>query len=198
MRFGPINRWLRQLCEPAIFVNVLLCLATFALYWATRDLVHDAKDTSERQLRAYVILARNYKKIEDFELGKKPHIMTTIENVGQTPVYNGTWISGLNVLPNPLPGKFSYADCDIIMKQPDAKQWFFGKSADIDKERDREISAEEIKQLKEENYALFFHGRICYRDIFQKIRTTDFCMRFFLGRDTNESVRQKIAEISQH
>lgn len=49
-----LRDWLKRLCEPLTFVTLLLFCATFALYWATRELVRGTEETAERQLRAYV------------------------------------------------------------------------------------------------------------------------------------------------
>ncbi len=49
-----IWEWIKKFSEPITIVTLLLFGATVALYLATRDLVHDAQHTAERQLRPYV------------------------------------------------------------------------------------------------------------------------------------------------
>jgi hypothetical protein len=142
-------------------------------------------DTEERQLRAYVIINNNFKKVEGFSAGNKPHVIATLENVGQTPVYDLTWTSGFNVLPFPLTGTISYATCEALLAQPDANRWFFGSSTDIEKYRTTVLSPNDMQPVKNGTSAIYFHGRICYRDIFRKIRRTDFCVRFLGENPTN-------------
>ena len=96
--------------------------------WAT------SADQEIRQLRAYVMLSRDFKKIDGFKVGEKPRVVATFENHGQTPAYEATWESGINFLPYPLPGDFTYPECTRILEQEDANKWSsFGKSSDIEK-----------------------------------------------------------------
>jgi hypothetical protein len=71
--------------------TVLLALSTAMLWHATRALVRDAKDTAERQLRAYVGDYKADMKIVTFEaggFGVRAHL--ELRNFGQTPAYDFT------------------------------------------------------------------------------------------------------------
>ena len=134
-----------------------------------------AKDTEERQLRAYVVF-RAQDKLDNFKVGGKAHVQGILDNVGQTPVYNSTILSGINVLDYPLKGSIAYAPCKLIMAMPDAKRHFFGKASYPDKDRDVAFTDDEIAKIKSGHFAIYYHGRICYMDIFQKTRHTEFCI----------------------
>jgi hypothetical protein len=138
-----------------------------------------AEDTEERQLRAYVALGE-FKKVEKFGVGEKPHLIIGLDNVGQTPVYEATWNTGIGVFNYPMPADLPviipYPACSDLMGRPDAKHWFLGKTRDAEKEKDQALTPAEITNLTAGTSAVYFHGRICYRDIFNKIRRTDFCV----------------------
>src|SRR5262249_20536144 len=63
-----------------------------------------AKDTEERQLRAYVFDIRA--TMRDFAIGKKPNVRITIKNVGQTPAYNVRFRGGIKPVPSNFSGSF--------------------------------------------------------------------------------------------
>jgi hypothetical protein len=134
-----------------------------------------ARDAETRSLRAYVSLSLEFKKIQGFNSGETPYIYATFDNLGQTPVYKATWISGINALPYPLNTTFTYPDCKTLMQENDTKQWSFGKSATIDKTGPKPISNEEWNGYLAGSIGFYFHGRVCYRDIFDTVRRTDFC-----------------------
>ncbi len=159
--------------EWAIFVFVVLtALCTIAAACYSRKQWITAEDTEKRQLRAYVIIKTN--ELEKF--GEGNFAQSIVENVGQTPVYNGSWLSGINVSGYPMAGIGENADCKVIMSQPDAGRWFFGKFIYPDKDRKTAFTVDEIKSIKDGIAAVYFHGRICYVDIFNETRYTDFCM----------------------
>jgi hypothetical protein len=145
---------------------------------AAEDQLGVQKDTEERQLRAYVILNNDFKLAEGFRAGGTPHVRAILENVGQTPVYDLTWVSGFNVRPYPLNEQSTYDTCDALLAQPNANRWFFGKSTEIEKFRPSALTADDMLPVLAGNSAIYFHGRICYRDIFKKARQTDFCVSF--------------------
>jgi len=172
-----------------IAIGFIGLLAFFAAAWQA----YVANDTEKRSLRAYVILSHNFKKIDGFGSGKTPYIVAMFENLGQTPVYSATWQSGIDFLPYPLKIEIVYPDCAAIMRTPDAKRWTFGKSTDIDKRGiramadvgndARAITDIEWQQYTEGTAAFYFVGRFCYKDIFEKIRHTDFCTQYRKGSD---------------
>ena len=133
-----------------------------------------AKDTAKRQLRGYLVIGSN--DIPKLAEGIQPFVKATIENMGQTPTYDGAWISGINVLDYPLPEAIVNDDCMNVLKHPTAPKWVIGKSSPVEKWRDGPFQASEVKSIQDGKSAIYFHGRICYRDIFKEVRHTDFCM----------------------
>ena len=93
----------------------LLFLATVALFWATRDLVYDAKHNAQRQLRAYVF-AQNVESFWTAEKATETILKWTFfpvwKNSGQTPTKN--MMSNVNMWvgeeAGPLPANFDFPD----------------------------------------------------------------------------------------
>ena len=156
-------------------VGALIAICALGL---TINQIWTIRDNAQRQLRAYVIIG-GFRKVEKFALNETPHVAITFDNVGQTPAYDATWLSGINVLPYPMEKTalqgFAFPECEMIIDKNDPR-WFFGKSVDIDKYKDKAITDDEWKSLSSGSAAIYLVGRICYRDIFQKTRRTDFCM----------------------
>lgn len=83
--------------------DVLLVLATFALYWATRNLVLGAEKTAERQLRAYVFMEGSSTKLVQINVNGVLQTFiegfVTLKNFGLSPASNyRNWIM-IDVLP---------------------------------------------------------------------------------------------------
>jgi hypothetical protein len=142
---------------------------------AAMDQILVAKDTEERQLRAYVVV-RAQEKIDNFFVGGKAHVQGILDNVGQTPVYNSNVLSGVGVLDYPLKGPLAFAPCNLIMATPDARRHFFGKETYPGKDRDTPFTEEETTKIKGGSSAIYYYGKVCYTDIFQKVRHTEFCI----------------------
>jgi hypothetical protein len=147
-----------------------------------------AHDTEERQLRAYVLGSARDPLVNFAEHGKA-HVQGHLENVGQTPVYDATILSGINVLDYPLKGAIAYGPCSQIMAQADASHYFFGKEANPTKDRDAEFTSDEIKAVNAETSAVYYHGRICYKDIFAKVRHSEFCVFWTWNKDHLDSAK---------
>jgi hypothetical protein len=83
-------------------LTALLVLVTALLWWSTRDLVLEGRETAQRQLRAYVaILGGGMMPNQD---GSAIHVWVDLENSGQTPGYAfSTWIKARVDLPNAQP-----------------------------------------------------------------------------------------------
>jgi hypothetical protein len=76
----------------AIF-SIVLAVATVFLWRATRDLVHDAQDKGERQLRAYVSLVGGAMIHANVDNAPGYQVQIELKNGGKTPGYQfTTWI----------------------------------------------------------------------------------------------------------
>jgi hypothetical protein len=142
---------------------------------AAENQVAIAADAEIRQLRAYLVVSsRELENYGDNKIGRVPGIW---ENLGQTPIYDATWVSGINVLPccNAMVN-ISYNTCQTVMDASINNKNFFGKFSYPVKDRDSAFTPSEIQDIKGGRSAVYFHGRVCYRDIFKKLRRTDFCI----------------------
>jgi hypothetical protein len=127
-----------------LFSSIAAVAAVFAavfagyVYVETRNQVAEAKraadeahrqanaaeDTEERQLRAYVALGE-FKKVEKFGVGEKPHLIIGLDNVGQTPVYEATWNTGIGVFNYPMPADLPVIIVKLAKDDPDPYRRFF-------------------------------------------------------------------------
>ena len=153
----------------ALALVVSICAATFSFLQ-----MQISKDTAQRQLRAYGIVARA--KLKEIAANTVPEARIGFENVGQTPGYNAAWTAGINVIPGLPGGVTQTADCAEIMRRPEANHWYFGKQLFADKWRDSVYGPAEVKAINEGTVYILLTGRLCYADIFQKNHHTDFCL----------------------
>ena len=135
-----------------------------------------AQDTARRQLRAYIVVRPTH--IATVQEGIMPRIQSIVENIGQTPAYNGGSISHLTVADYPLTKKFIHDDCPTVMTMtnPKSNKWFVGKVAQPATMRDTSFTPGEITAIKDGQAAVYFHGRVCYRDLFNESHRTNFCL----------------------
>jgi hypothetical protein len=172
---------IRSLTTVGIILNLAGLLLIYQSLLTSQQAVkiaHDAgvvaMDTEKRQLRAYVIASTS--ELTNFAENGIGHVIGDLENMGQTPVTDAHWLSGINVLP--LEGDFSYPDCDAVNQQDEGSSWFFGKSAHPVKDRATPFTVDEINDVKSDNKLIVFHGRVCYKDVFKEQRYTDFCFQW--------------------
>ena len=86
--------WLIAICTGILaFVTARLVYYTKKLWASTGDLVAGAKDTAERQLRAYVAIETV--SINEVFAGGTPYAEVRIKNFGQTPAYELSCIGGI-------------------------------------------------------------------------------------------------------
>ena len=145
-----------------------------------------AKDTEKRQLRAYLSISVPLNALDNFGEGKTAHVKGIIENMGQTPAYKTTWMAGINVAENTPKIQFAYNDCNMIMSQVDVAEWLVAKQpAFPDKDRTVPFSKKEVDSIESGKAAIYFNGRVCYRDIFEEEQSIDFCIYWDWDRNKN-------------
>ena len=166
--------------------TIVLAIATAFLYCATRNLVFNARDTAERQLRAYVFPVPS--TIDYNAITKKVSIWFKIKNVGQTPAYNFVYLSKVEVFPYPLFDNNIFASFpeDIYSALIDKSHAIIFPSADLDGcqicETPLELS--DVQSfINNPDRRFYLYGMINYEDIFKKVRTTKFCIWTFLRTD---------------
>ncbi|MGA2871365.1 MAG: hypothetical protein ABSF34_19660 [Verrucomicrobiota bacterium] len=142
-----------------------------------------AKDTENRQLRAYIglIPPPDNQIVSNFTPPAKAVVRLTPHNFGQTPAYRAINWTGMGVAPHPLPknfpyqtqkspigpnpitihpGNFDIAGVVLPATEPLA-QWDFDRIGDG------------------KNWRLYAWGTITYDDAFGKSHFTNFCIGFY-------------------
>jgi hypothetical protein len=97
--------------------------------------------------------------------------------MGQTPAYKVKWQSGINVLRNTGTADIAYGDCSIITSSPEGSSGYLTRTPIYpDKDRPMPFSKGEIERIQAGMDAIYFSGRVCYRDIYDEAQLVDFCM----------------------
>lgn len=156
----------------AIF-TVILGIATGFLWWATRNLVIDARKNVGRQLRAYIsatpTVISSAKQEERFV-----QIVFQLKNHGQTPAREMHYIFSVEVFPNPLPVVFSYPAPTVplhseaaLFPQGEMSVWF---------NFNRLVSTEEFSLIERDELRFHVWGHVFYKTAFedQEQCQTDF------------------------
>ncbi|MFO0765750.1 MAG: hypothetical protein U0231_02950 [Nitrospiraceae bacterium] len=105
-----------------------------------------------------------------------PRVRETIKNIGRTPAYNDSIQAHITITDYPLTKSFEKLTCPPDDHQPDKRRWFLGKVPRLETVREAPLTAEEVGAIQTAKSALYFHGTVCYRDIFHEPHRTDFCM----------------------
>jgi hypothetical protein len=132
-----------------------------------------AQEEAKLQLRAYIdVRAKGMTSIEE---GMVPRVRDSFHNIGRTPAYDNGSSSHITVTEYPLTKPLVNDDCSHARTNPTASKWFVGKISRPETTREAPFTATEVQAIKEGKAAVYFHGRVCYRDIFNEAHRTDFC-----------------------
>ena len=167
----------------AICTGFIVIITGFYTYYASEQAaqmektVRIASDTSIRQLRAYVIVDRV--GINGVITNSQPTVTVEFKNSGQTPAYDVTsWISiGLSKFPltYSIPEEINFPTMkgskDIITS---------GGKVLLPATMSSPLTIEEIDQLNTGTHAIYFIGKIIYKDAFGIERFTKF--KFFCNK----------------
>ncbi|BBK40674.1 hypothetical protein STVA_06940 [Allostella vacuolata] len=151
---------------------------------AAIDAVSIARDTAERQLRAYVSCTKA--RLVDFTAGTEPYAMLTFRNAGSTPAQSITVMCHIYFRPHPP----HYGD--VIIRAPGRETSIsLGPSQEVEIKdgalhgvggpRLPRIDLDEERQLRAGNMAFYIHVDLRYRDIFGTRNTVE--QRFMFTRD---------------
>jgi hypothetical protein len=124
-----------------------------------------AKDTAERQLRAYVLF-------KDANLSNWPEVIFIFHNSGQTPGYNVK--SNIEVLVEDPAFEKSIVPLVPQMQGPPIGP---GSLSDVRWTMARVVSPAEIADIQQGKRMIFLHGRIEY-DSFGKRHYSNFCAKY--------------------
>src|SRR5579872_5099064 len=172
--------------------DTMLVLFTFTLWWSTRALVKESKDSSKKSLRAYVVA-----KVRDIELeGPENAIYVAlsieIKNTGQTPAHDLTIVSRTRVLPHPIRMPFDFT----LVSGPDPSVSVLGANEPWESISvpDDPLSGDEwmVAQDPESGFRIYTWGTVTYRDVYGDIWHTNFCSSMFRQRN------EWIAHASEH
>ncbi len=166
-----------------IGTNVLLFLATFALWWSTRRLVRDAGKTAERQLRAYVYAEQvnpRWHEKPPIYCGGAPvtqpceifEIEVILKNSGQTPARYAITSISHRLFDDEVPNDFDFPDVGL------AAWTAFGPGTNVTS--DKVIFG--VAAIKASKCALVW-GWVEYSDAFINTprRRTEFCFEVRIG-----------------
>ena len=112
---GSAESWAAAGTVALAVITSFLALFTFKLWGSTSKLVQDARETSERQLRAYVWTETDFNGGISAQLGK---IITTFKNTGQTPAYEVHVWTETKILDDPLPVGFVFENSPATINGP--------------------------------------------------------------------------------
>ena len=167
--------WLIKLTGALAIATVALVVVTAFLWIATRRLVIDAKESSQRQLRAYVSV--------DTEHMTDPHGNTipdrhgfVVKNHGQTPAHVLEHWTQLCVSEFPLTQSLAAPSADrLIVKtvvHPGNDRLII---------EDMPLHPEELAAIESGTHAWYAWGCVTYTDVFGEPHSTQFC--FFVNKE---------------
>jgi hypothetical protein len=171
--------WYEERDGVLVIATVLLAIFTWALWTSTTDLVGDAKENSERQLRAYVSV------VPQGITGTIPDdpvlFQVQVMNHGQTPAHHLTISMSRKVMPYPLPDDYVFVDEPdegpspraVLHPRASTKVWSSNVATPI--------SGSDIgavmngMSVNGKQLALYCYGTARYTDTFGKRHWTNYC-----------------------
>jgi hypothetical protein len=164
-----------------VIVTFLLFLATFGLYWSTRDLVTDEEATSKKQLRAYLANAGMYIDYGCSTATKEfSAVHADAKNGGSTPAYDVQMWLAQRQYTESSPSSYDIADDAMIASPmiatilPGGSETFFW-TGDF-------ISHKIVESMQDGSHKTLYVGKITFRDIFDERRMVDFCYTLSMER----------------
>jgi hypothetical protein len=151
--------WIAGATGALFLATTGLWIFTGLMWGATRQLVLGAKDTAQRQLRAYVCDVRGQADL--IAAGKIIRIHLNFKNTGQTPAYNvEIYRDGADILPLidvPFERRVPFAPVNTIMAP--------GSEFEVLMEL-TQIAPDSLSFVQNSTRAIFVWGRVIYADAF--------------------------------
>jgi hypothetical protein len=164
--------------------TIVLAISTIGLWFATNrlwkagdDQLRHARDTAERQLRAYLVVEP--RTIENFGVGLATTGNFCIRNVGQTPPHDVIMATSVFVTPYPPTPMIVAPPVKELEASPNARKGYFADSIEVGKDSDRAFSRPEIDAVYAGRSRLYVGGRVYYKDIFDNQWHTDFLYAYY-------------------
>lgn len=169
---GPDERSFRIRLAVFVLVVIAAIIGAFVGYPTWQEYV--SQQEAKLELRAYVdVRALGPTALKE---GLSPRVREIIKNIGRTPAYNDAVQASITVADYPLIKTFERVTCPPDDSQPDKRRWFVGKLTRPETVRETPFTVEEVTAIQTAKSALYYHGTVCYRDIFHESHRTDFCM----------------------
>jgi hypothetical protein len=152
-----------------LVATVAIALFTLTLWIATRDLVRDAEDTKERQLRAYVYADTAADRVIHIKVGVNTSVAFNIKNCGQTPARNVR-----------VRGKVAFYELPQHKTTPelvpyDSKTIIHpGTHIELQMTATDETTAADVAGMRSGTRKLYIVGVIDYKDVFGSPQWTSF------------------------
>jgi hypothetical protein len=147
--------------------TLALGAATILLWRATRQLVIEARENAERQLRAYLGVESSS---INYPQGSQPVAALTFKNYGNTPAYEFTINSGIGMapsfdaLPPPLPERLGEPRGVLSP----------GATAVLVRTGPVPLGREQLAMLADGRSTIFVYGEVRYTDAFKKRRALKY------------------------
>lgn len=152
-------------------ITALLALFTAFLWWKTRELVMDAKDSAQRQLRAYVSVETGEM---EYVNGAIANFQVIFYNAGQTPAHGFRQFVSIGVRDFPFRDKL-----DQTVKDPDGGVSILHPGAKVLSSIAQPVIDETMrKEVTDGRSAFYLWGSAIYKDAFDREHVTIF--RFYL------------------
>jgi hypothetical protein len=166
----------------AVFVaifTVVLAVSTILLWIAGERQRSLSEDTAQRQLRAYMVA--DMSSVTRWKQGQTAEAETIMKNTGLTPAYDIEGWSAIMYDKYPLPYKFPIS----VPLETTLAQSVLGSGGVVRLKAPTKTvvpTLETNTEFEAGTMALYFWGKVTYRDAFGKERFTNF--RFYMTRPT--------------
>lgn len=159
---------------------------------ATKASVELARETAERQLRAYVTVRAEHLRVQG-EDSEKFVLELRIENTGQTPANEIGIKSLVRIEKHPLPATFDFSVPDDSFDEPSVIILGPGGRSFHHSGAEGPFSEADMKEVKraKSGRRIYCWGTIRYEDAFGAEQTTEFC--YFLNWETKPDGGDRIA-----
>lgn len=169
-------------------ITGILAIFTGALWLATRKLVIDAKDTSKRQLRAYLSVSIGGGMYQERHKNIRFEVKPNLLNSGNTPAHKITYWARAEVLPFPLSDNFDFPPTEDTLQS----SLVLGPHQNIilNAVVNEFFPEEEAGNIKRgSDRRLYIWGIVSYTDVFGDSHTTRFCHSiYWFGPTENETI----------
>lgn len=152
-----------------IFTGVLAA-GTLALWYVTHKTLRHAERTSQRELRAYVMVESV--RIENAVPGRAPNAVVNVRNFGRTPAHHFSHASMLGCQPFPLT-----ESPPLVKEETDPEHPMAPSATQILAPRfSTPLSVADYRAVETGTHALYVVGEMHYTDAFGDEHITRFCL----------------------